>query len=45
MQNDSPSNVPRLPHLSIKGLGLERNQRWLFRNLNWEVPRGSVVAW
>jgi phosphonate transport system ATP-binding protein len=32
------------PHLSIKGLGLKRNGRWLFRNLNWEVPRGSVVA-
>ncbi|MBA2432029.1 MAG: ATP-binding cassette domain-containing protein [Chthoniobacterales bacterium] len=32
------------PHLSIKGLGLKRNDRWLFRNLNWEVPRGSVIA-
>jgi phosphonate transport system ATP-binding protein len=32
------------PHLSIKGLGLKRNNRWLFRNLDWQVPRGSVVA-
>jgi phosphonate transport system ATP-binding protein len=32
------------PHLSIKNLGLKRNDRWLFRGLNWEVPRGSVVA-
>jgi phosphonate transport system ATP-binding protein len=32
------------PHLSIKGLGLKRNDRWLFRGLDWEVPRGSVVA-
>lgn len=41
--NDSLGNGSR-PHLSIKGLGLKRNDRWLFRNLNWEVPRGSVVA-
>jgi len=34
----------QLPHLSIKGLGVKRNGRWLFRNLSWEVPRGSVVA-
>ncbi|CAN5708108.1 phosphonate ABC transporter ATP-binding protein [soil metagenome] len=33
-----------MPHLSIKNLGLKRNDRWLFRNLNWEVPRGSVIA-
>ena len=33
-----------LPHVAIKNLGLTRNGRWLFRNLNWEVPRGSVVA-
>lgn len=32
------------PHLSIRRLGLKRNGRWLFRNLSWEVPRGSVVA-
>ncbi|MFN2507797.1 MAG: ATP-binding cassette domain-containing protein, partial [Chthoniobacterales bacterium] len=25
-------------------LGLHRNGRWLFRNLTWDVPRGSVVA-
>ena len=32
------------PHLSIRGLGLKRNGRWLFRHLDWDVPRGSVVA-
>jgi phosphonate transport system ATP-binding protein len=42
-KNGSP--VPGTPpHLSIKGLGLKRNGRWLFRNLSWEVPRGSVIA-
>jgi phosphonate transport system ATP-binding protein len=40
----SSAPAPPPPHLSIKGLGLKRNNRWLFRNLNWEVPRGSVVA-
>lgn len=42
-KNETPPAEP-LPHLSIKGLGLKRNGRWLFRGLNWEVPRGSVVA-
>lgn len=41
---DQTSPARPLPHLSIKGLGLKRNGRWLFRNLNWEVPRGSVVG-
>ncbi|HEX8309907.1 MAG TPA: ATP-binding cassette domain-containing protein [Chthoniobacteraceae bacterium] len=31
-------------HLTISSLGLQRNDRWLFRNLSWEVPRGKVVA-
>ena len=40
-----PSNGgTQQPHLSIKDLGLKRNDRWLFRGLNWEVPRGSVIA-
>ncbi len=39
MQSDPP-----LPHLSIQGLGLKRSDRWLFRGLSWDVPRGSVVA-
>lgn len=50
MQNE-PSAVegmepsgPVRPHVSIKDLGLKRNGRWLFRKLNWEIPRGSVVA-
>ena len=51
MQNE-PSEVEGIEqseplvrsHLSIKDLGLKRNGRWLFRNLNWEIPRGSVVA-
>lgn len=52
MQNDLKSELlataangaKNLPHLSIHDLGLKRNGRWLFRHLNWEVPRGSVVA-
>jgi len=31
-------------HLSLASLGLRRNDRWLFRGINWEVPRGRVVA-
>ena len=44
VRNGAGSTEESRPHLSIKGLGLKRNERWLFRNLNWEVPRGSVVA-
>lgn len=32
------------PHLTLSKLGLRRNDRWLFRNLSWEVPRGKVIA-
>lgn len=31
-------------HLSIRGLGLNRGGRWLFRNLDYEIPRGSFTA-
>jgi phosphonate transport system ATP-binding protein len=44
VQEKPASETKRLPHLSIKGFGLKRNGRWLFRGLDWEVPRGSVVA-
>lgn len=32
------------PHLTLSKLGLRRNDRWLFRNLSWQVPRGKVIA-
>lgn len=31
-------------HVSVTGLGLQRNGRWLFRGMDWSVPRGSFVA-
>jgi len=31
-------------HLTLSKLGLRRNERWLFRNLSWQVPRGKVIA-
>lgn len=36
--------TPPAAHLSLRSLGLQRNGRWLFRNLTWEVPRGRVIA-
>ncbi len=30
--------------LKTKDLGLRRNERWLFKNLNLNIPAGSVVA-
>ncbi len=36
--------APTPAHLSLRSLGLQRNGRWLFRNLSWEVPRGKVIA-
>lgn len=32
------------PHLNVEGLGLSRPDRWLFRNMSWEVPRGQFIA-
>ncbi len=32
------------PHVAAHGLGLKRGDRWLFRDLNLTVPRGSFVA-
>ncbi len=31
-------------HLTLSHVGLQRNERWLFRNLSWQVPRGKVIA-
>jgi len=31
-------------HLTLSNVGLRRNERWLFRNLSWQVPRGKVIA-
>lgn len=31
-------------HVTVKGLGLKRGDRWLFRGLDLAVPRGSFVA-
>jgi phosphonate transport system ATP-binding protein len=32
------------PHVALEDVGLQRNGRWLFRNVTWEIPRGKVVA-
>lgn len=34
----------RKPHLTLKGLGLQRGGKWLFRGLDWEIPRGKFTA-
>ncbi len=31
-------------HLTIEGLGMLRNKKWLFRNISFKIPRGSFVA-
>jgi len=36
--------MPAHAHLSIRGLGLNRGGRWLFRELAWEIPRGTFAA-
>ncbi len=33
-----------LPHVAARGLGLKRGDRWLFRSLDLNVPRGTFVA-
>ncbi len=32
------------PQLAVRGLGLERGGRWLFRGLDLEIPRGKFLA-
>ena len=32
------------PHIEVSGLGCQRDERWLFRDMDWRVPRGKVVA-
>lgn len=39
-----PSLSDSSPHVVAENLGLERNGRWLFRGLNFQVPRGKFVA-
>ena len=36
--------APASPHVVARGLGLKRGDRWLFRGLDLNVPRGSFVA-
>ncbi len=36
--------APGAPHLSLRGLGLRRGERWLFRGLDLEVRRGEFLA-
>ncbi len=31
-------------HLRVCGLGLKRGDRWLFRHMDWELPRGKFIA-
>ena len=34
----------RASHVTLKGLGVRRGERWVFRDLNLAVPRGAFVA-
>ena len=40
----TPSVCPADCHLQLRGLGLKRGDRWLFRDLNLTIPRGKFVA-
>lgn len=31
-------------HLNVAELGLRREDRWIFRDMSWEVPRGKFIA-
>jgi phosphonate transport system ATP-binding protein len=35
---------PETPHVALRNLGLRRGDRWLFRGLTLDVPRGTFVA-
>lgn len=37
-------STPRRSQVQIQKLGLERGNRWLFRDLNFEIPCGSFVV-
>jgi phosphonate transport system ATP-binding protein len=32
------------PHLNVEGMGLRRQDRWLFQDMSWKVPRGKFIA-
>ena len=40
----SPAIDGNASHVCVKGLGVRRGDRWLFRDMSWSVPRGSFVA-
>lgn len=40
----APSLSVSAPHVVAEDLGLERNGRWLFRGLHFQIPRGKFVA-
>ncbi len=41
----TPPEAPCEPHLRVENLGLQREgRRWLFRHMNWEIPRHQFIA-
>ncbi|NJK92212.1 MAG: ATP-binding cassette domain-containing protein [Blastochloris sp.] len=41
----STDSLPCEPHLTVRDLGLRRDtDRWLFRHMNWELPRHQFIA-
>src|SRR5438105_1836004 len=32
------------PAISMRGIGLRRSERWILRDLDWDVPAGACAA-
>ncbi|TVR52283.1 MAG: ATP-binding cassette domain-containing protein [Puniceicoccaceae bacterium] len=39
-----PAEEDNPHHLTVTDLGLKRGDRWLFRHMTWQVPRGKLIA-
>jgi len=38
------ADLQTAPHVKVSGLACQRDERWLFRDMDWSIPRGKIVA-
>src|SRR4051812_18605011 len=43
-QNRLMNESEEKPAISLRGVGVQRNERWILRDIDWTAPAGSCAA-